>query len=211
LSLSQWLRDYIYIPLGGNRRGKVRRYFNILITFIISGIWHGVGLHYLVWGILHGAYQVIGSVLMPFRDKIVEKLQIDRNRFSHKLFKQIVTFTLVMFAWIVFRADNLTQAYHMFGQMFSSFNPWVFVNGDLYLLGISGMQFRLLIVGIFIMWCVSMLQIRFQQNGTSIRTELARQSLVFRWIIIFAALFAVIVFGVYGPAYDAAQFIYGGF
>ena len=211
LSLSQWLRDYIYIPLGGNRKGKVRKYINILITFFVSGMWHGIGLHYLVWGMMHGLYQVIGNLLMPVRDFVVKKFSINRKSFSHRLLKQSVTFFLVMCAWIVFRADSMTQVIGMFRNLFASFNPWVFVNGELYLLGISGMEFRLLLFGIFIMWAVAMLQEKFQKEGKSIRIVLSNQSLVFRWLVIFTALFAVIIFGVYGPGYDAAQFIYGGF
>lgn len=211
LSLSRWLRDYVYIPLGGNRRGKARKYANILLTFFVSGIWHGIGLHYLLWGLMHGMYQVLGSLLMPVRDFFVKLFQIQRNSFSHRLFKQTVTFCLVMLAWIVFRADSITQAAGMIHNLFSSFNPWVFVNGDLYLLGISGMEFRLLVFGIFVMWSVSMLQAHFKKEAKSLREVIAGEHLLFRWMILFAAVFAVLVFGVYGPEYDAAQFIYGGF
>lgn len=211
ISLSTWLRDYIYIPLGGNRKGKIRKYVNVMITFMISGIWHGIGTHFFLWGFLHGIYQVIGSVLMPVRDWIVKVFHINREGFSHKLYKQIVTFVLVMFAWLVFRVDSISQLKGMLHNMFMEFNPWIFVNGDLYLLGISGMEFRLLLFSIFIMWCVSMLQVKFRKQGSCIRMELAKQSLVFRWIILFVAIFSVIIFGVYGPGYDAAQFIYGGF
>lgn len=211
LSLSLWLKDYVYIPLGGNRRGKARKYVNLLITFLVSGIWHGIGLHYVLWGLMHGLYQIIGSLLVPVRDFFVKLFKIDRGSFSHRLFKQMVTFCLVMSAWIVFRADSVSQAAGMFHNLFSSFNPWVFVNGDLYLLGISGMEFRLLVFGIFVMWCVSMLQVHFKKEAKSLREVLFGQHLIFRWIIIFAAVFAVLVFGIYGPGYDAAQFIYGGF
>ena len=92
-----------------------------------------------------------------------------------------------------------------------NFNPWIFVNGDLELLGVSGMEFRLLLVSIGILWAVSMLQEYLAKKQSSIRKELACQALLFRWIIIFTALFAVIIFGVYGPGYDSTQFIYGGF
>ncbi|MBE5869770.1 MAG: MBOAT family protein [Lachnospiraceae bacterium] len=211
ISLSQWLRDYVYIPLGGNRKGNLRKYLNIMLTFLVSGIWHGIGMHFIVWGCMHGACQVIGSILRPVRDWLVRKMSIDRNSFSHRLYKQSVTFVLVMLAWMVFRAESMAQVMGMFRNMFSVFNPWVLVNGELYLLGISGMEFRLLLFGIFLMWTVGMLQVKFHANGQGIRMVLEKQSLAFRWTLILLAIFAVLIFGVYGPGYDAAQFIYGGF
>lgn len=211
LSLSGWLKDYVYIPLGGNRLGRARKYFNIIITFLVSGIWHGIGLHYIVWGLMHGFYQVIGSLLQPVRDFFVRLLRIDRDSFAHRLYKRLATFFLVMLAWIVFRADSMSQAFGMLGHLFSSFNPWVFVNGDLELLGISGAELRLLAFSIFVMWTVSMLQLHFKKEGKSLRAVFREQHLIFRWSILFAAIFAVLIFGVYGPGYDAAQFIYGGF
>lgn len=94
MSLSSWLRDYVYIPLGGNRKGKLRKYVNILLTFLVSGLWHGMGLTYLVWGFLHGLYQIMGSLLMPVRDRLVSLTKTDRSCFSHRLLKQLCTFSL---------------------------------------------------------------------------------------------------------------------
>lgn len=210
ISLSSWLRDYIYIPLGGNRKGIVRKYVNILLTFLVSGIWHGVGTHFILWGLLHGLYQIAGSMMKPVRDWFMRILHVDRNRFSHRLLKQISTFFMVMFAWILFRVESVSMFFVMMKNMLN-FNPWIFVNGDLELLGVSGMEFRLLLVSIGILWAVSMLQEYLAKKQSSIRKELACQALLFRWIIIFTALFAVIIFGVYGPGYDSTQFIYGGF
>ena len=79
ISLSSWFREYVYIPLGGNRKGKLRKYVNILLTFLVSGLWHGMGLTYLVWGFLHGLYQILGSLLMPVRDRLVSLTKTDRS------------------------------------------------------------------------------------------------------------------------------------
>ena len=132
ISLSTWLRDYIYIPLGGNRRGRGRKYLNILATFLVSGLWHGVGWQYVVWGLLHGLYQVIGSLLQPVRDWLVRAFSVNRDSFSHKFFKGLVTFHLVSFAWIFFRSPSLTDAVLYIKYMFSRFNPWVFFDNSLY-------------------------------------------------------------------------------
>ena len=105
ISLSTWLRDYIYIPLDGNRKGKIRKYLNIMITFLVSGIWHGVGLKFLVWGIIHGFYQVFSDITSNFLEKIKIKIKyreflatISDNNNLEKFIKKVITFTLVSIA-----------------------------------------------------------------------------------------------------------------
>lgn len=100
ISLSTWLRDYIYIPLGGSRVALLRIYLNLVITFLVSGIWHGAGARFIVWGLLHGLYQCAGRALKP----ALEKIKIP------DVIKIIVTFCLVTFAWIFFRAQSLHAA-----------------------------------------------------------------------------------------------------
>lgn len=100
ISLSTWFRDYLYIPLGGNRKGKLRKYINLLITFSISGLWHGAAWTFIIWGAVHGLYQVIGDLLKPVRKKNAELLKLKTDAFSHKLGKILTTFVLVDFAWI---------------------------------------------------------------------------------------------------------------
>ena len=100
ISLSSWLRDYVYIPLGGSRVALPRIYFNLLATFLVSGIWHGAGWTFVVWGALHGLYQCAGRAAKP----LLEKAKIPA---AVKIF---VTFCLVTFAWIFFRAESLGQA-----------------------------------------------------------------------------------------------------
>lgn len=99
ISLSSWLRDYIYIPLGGNRKGKLRKLVNLMVTFLVSGIWHGANFTFIVWGILHGFYQCIQEVM---KDK-TKGIKVP------KVIKTIVTFVLVSFAWMFFRANALSD------------------------------------------------------------------------------------------------------
>lgn len=99
ISLSTWLRDYIYIPLGGNRKGKARKLINLMVTFLISGIWHGANFTFIAWGILHGIYQCGQEFI---NDKL-KWLKVSR------IVKVIATFALVSFAWLFFRADSLSD------------------------------------------------------------------------------------------------------
>ena len=110
MSLSSWLRDYVYIPLGGNRKGPARKAVNLLATFAVSGLWHGTGLTYLAWGLLHGAYQIIEN-LVPRHRAPGESRAAD---IAHWL----VTFLLVQIAWVFFRAASLQDALYLLTAQF---------------------------------------------------------------------------------------------
>jgi hypothetical protein len=198
ISLSSWLRDYIYIPLGGNRKGKLRKWLNIIITFGISGIWHGSGFKYLVWGLVHAFYQIMGEVL-PFGKKEDTALS--------KVIKQIVTFILVMLAWIIFRAESLRAAAEMIGTMLILPNPWILFDDSLFCLGLGWKEFVVLISSILVMFTVSLLQ----EKNVKIREVISRQNIVVRWAVYLLAIWVIWIFGTYGFGFDAKDFIYGGF
>ncbi|CAN5588542.1 MBOAT family protein [soil metagenome] len=114
MSLSTWFKDYLYIPLGGNRVGIYRWIFNLFIVFLISGLWHGANWTFLIWGALHGLYLVIG---------ILKNKYTKISSFADKLpfisfFRILITFLLVDFAWIFFRAANIDQAFQMIDKIF---------------------------------------------------------------------------------------------
>lgn len=102
ISLSSWFKDYLYIPLGGNRKGKIRKYINIMIVFLVSGLWHGANWSYVVWGGLNGVYQVIGAIFTPLRNKTNENLHLKKNFLPLMIVYMFVTFILVDLTWIFF-------------------------------------------------------------------------------------------------------------
>lgn len=108
ITLNRFLTKYVYIPLGGNRKGQGRMYLNLLLVFFISGLWHGAGFHFIVWGMLHGVLYVITRF---WRGHVRNK--DDRNVITEKIMtimSQIATFLYVSVAWVYFRADNIAQA-----------------------------------------------------------------------------------------------------
>ncbi|MDR1324440.1 MAG: MBOAT family protein [Treponema sp.] len=109
ISLSSWLRDYIYIPLGGNRRGIPRQAFNLLITFLLSGLWHGAAWHFVAWGALHGVFQLAGRATNGVRSRIWRTLGI-ANSLLIRAVAVCVTFALVCVAWVFFRANTIGDA-----------------------------------------------------------------------------------------------------
>lgn len=122
ISLTSWFREYLYFPLGGNRKGNVRKWINVLTVFLVSGLWHGAGGHYLIWGGINGIYQCIGSMLKPIRDRLIHIFRIDRETFGHRLYKRAATFFLISLAFVFFRADGISQAVTVLRQLVRSFN-----------------------------------------------------------------------------------------
>lgn len=203
ISLSSWFRDYIYIPLGGSRVGTVRKYLNVMIVFFVSGLWHGVGLNFIIWGFLHGAYQVVGALTSSIREKVYEKWSVNREVFSYKFLQQIFTFGLVSFAWLFFRASGAGAAVHMMRSAIKGFKLWSFTDGSLLQLGLDGLDWNVLILAIVVLWIVS-----FLQERGSVRALINKQNLWLRWGIYLLSIWSVLVFGIYGPGYDSSQFIY---
>ena len=202
-SLSFWFRDYLYFPLGGNRKGTVRKYINIMIVFMVSGLWHGAAWTFVIWGGLHGLYQVIGHLLMPLRNAVVKRFRIDRESFSHRLFKVLFTFLLVTLAWVFFRAERMTQALTILAGM-RHITPSVLTDGTLYQLGLDRPNFLLMIFGLLILIGTDLCNHR----GIKVSEKILSQGLWLRWCIYIAAVVIIAVCGIWGPGYDATSFIY---
>ncbi len=204
ISLSTWFRDYLYIPLGGNRKGTLRKYVNIMIVFLVSGLWHGASWTFIIWGFLHGAFQVIGQITRPVKIKVTDFLGVNREAASYKLGQMLITYLLANFTWIFFRAPSMTAARGIIDNMFSLWNPWVLTDGTLYTLGLSFASFWAGIVSMLLLLGVSVAQYR----GVRIRDRFSEQGLIFRWTVSLGLIFSIIIFGIYGPGYSASQFIY---
>ncbi len=123
VSLSTWFMDYVYIPLGGSREGEAKKYRNLLITFIVSGLWHGANWTFVLWGGVHGIYQVIGQITLKARNSIKKKLHIYNNPLGGVL-STIVTFGLVCVGWVLFRANTASDALYIIGHMAESVTGW---------------------------------------------------------------------------------------
>jgi D-alanyl-lipoteichoic acid acyltransferase DltB (MBOAT superfamily) len=205
ISLSTWFRDYLYIPLGGNRKGPWRKRLNLLIVFTVSGLWHGANVTFVVWGFLHGIYQVVGDITQKSREAVCERCRIKTDTFSFRLWKRLATFALVCFAWVFFRADSLYDALHIFKTALNNVNPWALFNGSLFELGIDRPHFNVLFLALVVLFVVDRIRYR---KGSLLSDFLLTQNLVFRWIVLLALFAGCLLFGAYGPEYDAQQFIY---
>ena len=119
ISLSSWLRDYLYIPLGGNRKGKLRQYFNLFITMLLGGLWHGASWKFMFWGALHGLALAIEKLIKPITRKF--------SSTTFKIIGGIITFHFVAFCWIFFRASSFEVAWSLINQVFTNFSGHLFI------------------------------------------------------------------------------------
>jgi len=125
ISLSTWFRDYVYIPLGGNRVAKPRWAFNLFITFLISGLWHGADWTYIIWGALHGSYFVLSALTEPFWKHLSALMRLDRLPRLKIAISTLMTFSLVTFAWIFFRSATLTDALYIVRHLVSGWPSYL--------------------------------------------------------------------------------------
>lgn len=205
ISLSSWFRDYLYIPLGGSHVSKIRKYFNILLTFVVSGLWHGASWHYCFWGLLHGLYQIGEDVISPIISRLNKKIKTKTESFSYKLGETLVTFLLINLAFIFFRADSLHDAFSFLWRLFTHWDFWALSDGSLLKLGLNARELCILLFAFLIMFLVDLVKYKKKQT---LDIFLSSQTLWFSWAFVLGLIFYIFIFGIYGPGYDASQFIY---
>lgn len=202
MSLMSWLKDYVYIPLGGSRVGPWRRRLNILIVFLVSGIWHGAGFTFIVWGLLNGLYQIVGEWLAPARDWIARLLHVRTGGALRNVTATLITFSLTTVAWVFFRARSIREALYVLGLML---HP-VWTPHTNYALGHAGLlpvQLKVAVAGALVVFSVEWLSGR-----VDLPALVYRQNVAVRWATYYAVILSVVVFGYYGPVYNAASFAY---
>ena len=175
-----------------------------MIVFLVSGLWHGANWSYVIWGGLNGIYQVIGAVFTPFRNKIREKLHLKKNFFPLMIIYIVVTFVLVDFTWIFFRADTVQHAFAVIDSIFNMNNQVLLENGTLYDLGLSRPNFIVLGVSLVILLAADICKYR----GIKVRSVILNLNIVIRWAVIIAGILGILVFGIWGSGYSATNFIY---
>lgn len=184
ISLSTWLKDYVYIPLGGSRCSKIRNYINIFITFLVSGIWHGANWTFILWGVLHGVFQIIEKAL---------KLQKYEKNDAFRIVRILVTFLFVTFAWIFFRMPSVGDALNVISKICSDLMSPVYKA--------TNTNTILCIVAF-----ISVLLKDVFEEFTSLTLFNNKHTLI-RWTSYVIVTFAILLFGVL----DSSSFIYASF
>ncbi len=205
ISLSSWFRDYVYIPLGGNRCKKWKRYLNLMVTFLASGLWHGANWTYVFWGGIHGLYQIVGEILKPLKEKIYPNLGVKVNSISYKVGQVFITFILTDIAWVFFRSKDISSAVGYIKNIFLRWNPWVIADRSLYNLGLTNYEWNVLLVALVLLVIVDVVR---KVTGQRIDTFLDTQGALVKGATVIFMLLMIGIFGQYGGEFDAKQFIY---
>ncbi len=190
ISLSTWFKDYLYIPLGGNRVAVPRMYLNLFITFVISGLWHGANWTYIIWGALNGLYLIASIATAHLRDHLVALSGLKFFPRLHKVFKMLVTFSLVCAAWVFFRASSLSDALLICKKILLVHGP-VFTGG-----------FRDIIYGV--MGIATLIAVDLWCRGKNIDVALSELKTPVRWAMYLYFTVTILMAGVF----DKSQFIY---
>ena len=194
ISLSTWFKDYVYIPLGGNRVSKNRHILNLLITFGVSGLWHGANWTFVCWGVLNGAYLVAGWLTKDWRDRFFRAVGLDEGTVARKGIMLVSTLVLTCIAWIVFRARNMNDAVYVFTHLASGWN----------FREIGTEQFLMRQMPVALIAVITLEVGQLLHAKTSVRSLLGNVPLVVRWGLYASFVMAVVMFGIY----QKAQFIY---
>ncbi|MBA2687088.1 MAG: MBOAT family protein [Gemmatimonadaceae bacterium] len=207
ISLSTWFRDYLYIPLGGNRVTSSRRNFNLFLTFLVSGFWHGANWTFIIWGALHGTYLVLGNATRQRRERFRRSVGLDGSSTAVRVLQVGTTFALVCFAWIFFRSRTASDAWYIATHLFSDIPNQLQLalrntdnaRNDLVYLGAGKTVF-----GIAILSILAMEGVHAIQRHARMRTMLAEKPAWVRWPIYYGLVLSILYFGVF----NKTSFIY---
>ena len=217
VSLSGWFRDYFYIPLGGNRKGAWRKRLNLFLTFLVSGLWHGANWTFVVWGALHGFYQVVGDITRGPRKAVAASLRLDKIppiRWLGKLLGMVFTFVLVNLAYVFFRAQSLEQAMLVLEKIFAVEGE-LFTSGTAWFEALAGMEFFGLLPADSLTWghvltntglgltlCVVLLTLLDigEGRGGKLVDRVSRCVFPVRWAFAILLLGAILLYGSFEPS-----------
>lgn len=205
ISLSRWLRDYIYFPLGGSRVKKWRWCLNILIVFFISGLWHGASYNFVIWGVMHGVFQIVGSLTFDLRNKFWTKCKVNPEGKIVSCLRIGVTFILVTFSWIFFRCGTISEAFTAIAKLFTDYR----FTGEYFVNTWSSLQLTWYFAIYFVLAITLMLNLeKLKSEQLLVESKIYKYSWV-RYVIYCIMGFAVILSWFYLQASDiGSSFIY---
>lgn len=191
ISLSTWFRDYVYIPLGGNRCSKFRHRLNLLITFCVSGLWHGAAWSYVIWGGIHGTAQIAEDVL--------KKMNFSK-RGLNKYISMSLVFIFCNFAWIFFRASSIHDAIYILKYMFYGINqPLNYIRQGYIDLGIGKTVIAKICIPLLLLMAFDWLN-----RNQDVILIISKWKLAYRWLAYYSILLLIIIWGNFG----SSQFVY---
>ncbi len=201
ISLSTWFMDYVYIPLGGSRCSKFKNYRNLIITFLVSGLWHGANWTFVLWGFIHGVFLVIGRITGKARASIKKALHLE-NKFGN-LLSMAVTFILVCLTWVFFRANTISDVFYIFSHLFDNASMWFTRQYAYELLTTTGLN--LMEIKIIVLALIFLVLSECFSGEEQVYDCIERRNIAVRFL--FYIILATFIIGA-GVFYNAGEFIY---
>lgn len=200
ISLGTWFKDYLYLPLGGKYNGRLNYYRNILIVFLISGLWHGASWNFVIWGFIHAIYQIIEDGLKNCKKLLIQRFEINTNTNIYVGYEIIKTFILVAIAWVFFRANTFNDAVYILKYALKDIEK--FEVGDLLKLGLDKKDLLICISSILLLLFLEKYDMK-----NKILQKIHFENILIRWGIYYSLIISVIVLGYYGEA-NVIEFVY---
>lgn len=209
ISLTTWFRDYLYIPLGGSRKGKWRAYVNVFTIFLVSGLWHGAAWTYVIWGAVHGVFMAVEIWSASLRPRLFGAVGIPPAHFAYRALGWFYAMTVFCFALLIFRAHSVQDAFYMVGHLFDGVPEFVgrVLAGDLVVVKAMlrglGLSQRELVIALLAILALEAAQ--FLQRRGSLRAQLGAKPALVRWAVYYGLVVAIVFFGAFNMS---QQFIY---
>lgn len=199
ISLNTWFREYLYIPLGGGRVSKGRKYLNIMIVFLTSGLWHGANWTYIFWGALSGLFQILGAELAPLRAVIMKITHTKKGGWFHRCVQIFSTFLLFNFSLVFFRSATITDAFQIMKKIFTDFRPESILTTSFFELGLGSQNFLFLLFALLILLFVDICREKYD-----ILEKFTSAGVFIRWGFYFLLVTMILLSANLG----SAEFIY---
>jgi alginate O-acetyltransferase complex protein AlgI len=194
ISLSSWFRDYLYIPLGGKRVSSIRLYINLMLTFLVSGLWHGANWTFVLWGFLNGFYLLFSIWTGKLRDNLSSYIGLSRHANINNVFRVVITFILVCFGWIFFRSNSIADALYVITHLFSGIRYAIDINYITRVLSGCGFDKVNFVLSFILIVILEIIQ--YKQSNCSIRYWLSQKPAYLRWSLYYAIILSIIFLGV---------------
>lgn len=219
MTLGSFFKDYLFYPilrsgwcmnlgnyskklLGKNAAKQITTFIALIIVWFSTGLWHGASWHYIIWGVYYGNLIILSMLFKPVFDFIIGKFKMNRDRFSYKLLQILKTFIIVCFGYILFRSGSMSQAFGIMKASITNFLPTTALSFPS--MGLDKPDMIVAIISLLVLFIVDICK----YNSIKLREKIAEQGLWFRWTIYIGAVMSIVIFGIYGPGYNAASFIY---
>ncbi len=221
ITLGTWFKDYIYMPIvsssflsktcqkakktfGSRFARSLMSVIPLASVWILTGVWHGTGSNYVVWGCYWGLIIIISTVFAPEFKKLTQTLNINTSSKWYHLFQIIRTFFLYVCSRLLTAPGELNKSFEILQRIFAKFNIWVLFDESLYDIGLDRKDFSVGILAVLVLWKISSMQ----EKGTKVRDKISSYPLVLRWSIYYAGILAIIILGIYGSGHAGNGFVY---